>query len=74
MPAWFYILRLKSGALYVGATSDLENRMRQRGVARPLYFEGPMAKAEALKRERNLKGWSRAKKLMLITEGAGRPK
>ncbi|RJQ50547.1 MAG: hypothetical protein C4530_21490 [Desulfobacteraceae bacterium] len=26
MPAWFYILRLQSGSLYVGATSNLENR------------------------------------------------
>jgi predicted GIY-YIG superfamily endonuclease len=26
MAAWFYILRLKSGALYVGATNDLHHR------------------------------------------------
>jgi len=36
--------------------TDLENRMRQHGSIKPLYLEGPMLKAEALKRERNLKG------------------
>jgi len=40
--------------------------MRQHGAAKPLYFEGPMPKAEALKRERVLKGWRREKKLALI--------
>jgi predicted GIY-YIG superfamily endonuclease len=28
MPAWFYILRLKSGALYIGATTDLNQRYK----------------------------------------------
>jgi hypothetical protein len=28
MSAWFYILRLKSGALYVGATADLNQRYK----------------------------------------------
>jgi predicted GIY-YIG superfamily endonuclease len=74
MNNWYVYIIDKEGKLYVGVTTDLENRMRQHGVAEPLYFEGPISKAEALKRERTLKGWSRAKKLMLITEGAGRPK
>ncbi len=28
MPSWFYILRLKSGTLYPGATTDLTQRWR----------------------------------------------
>ena len=28
MPAWLYILRLKSGALYIGATADLNQRYK----------------------------------------------
>jgi len=28
MPAWFYILRLKSGVLYIGATTDLDQRYK----------------------------------------------
>jgi putative endonuclease len=62
---WVYIVEKKSG-LYVGITTDLENRMRQHGHSSPLYNEGPMSKHDALKRERILKGWSRKKKLELI--------
>jgi predicted GIY-YIG superfamily endonuclease len=72
MSDWYVYIIDKEGKLYVGVTTDLENRMRQHGVARPLYFEGPMSKAEALKLERNLKGRRRLKKLMLITKGKER--
>jgi predicted GIY-YIG superfamily endonuclease len=64
---WVYIIEEKTG-LYVGITTDLENRMRQHGQPVPLYYEGPISKADALKRERTLKGWSRKKKLELITK------
>ena len=72
MNIWYVYIIDKEGKLYVGVTTDLENRMRQHGVAEPLYFEGPMPKADALKRERSLKGWSRAKKMALIAEGRGK--
>ena len=62
---WVYIVEKKTG-LYVGITTDLENRMRQHGQRTPLYHEGPISKTDALKRERTLKGWSRRKKLGLI--------
>jgi len=52
---WVYIVEKKTG-LYVGITTDLENRMRQHGQPAPLYYEGPISKADALKRERTLKG------------------
>jgi hypothetical protein len=48
MNDWYVYIIDKEGKLYVGVTTDLENRMRQHGVESPLYFEGPMAKAEAL--------------------------
>jgi predicted GIY-YIG superfamily endonuclease len=64
---WYTYIIEKRGKLYVGITTDMENRMRQHSDAKPLYFEGPMTKAEALKRERDLKGWSRKKKLLLIS-------
>ena len=66
---WVYIVE-KKGKFYVGVTTDLENRMRQHGVTGPLYFEGPMSQAEALKMERTLKGWGREKKLALIGEAS----
>ena len=28
MPAWFYILRLKSGQIYIGSTTNLEQRYK----------------------------------------------
>jgi len=62
---WVYIVDRK-GKLYTGETTDLPNRMRQHGVSAPLYHEGPMSKAEALKRERQIKGWRREKKLKLV--------
>jgi predicted GIY-YIG superfamily endonuclease len=62
---WVYIIEKKTG-LYVGITTDLENRMRQHGQPASLYYEGPISKSDALKRERMLKGWSRRKKLQLI--------
>ena len=36
---WVYIVEKKTG-LYVGITTDLENRMRQHGQPTPLYCEG----------------------------------
>ena len=74
MSDWYVYITDKKGKFYVGVTTDLENRMRQHGVTRPLYREGPMSKAEALKRERNLKGWRREKKLGLIRESSSQQK
>jgi len=70
---WVYIVEKKTG-LYVGITTDLENRMRQHGQPAPLYYEGPVSKSDALKRERTLKGWSRKKKLELITKAPSQGK
>lgn len=68
MSKWFVYIIEKKGKLYVGITTDLPNRMRQHAVHMPLYHEGPMGKAEALKREQTLKGWSRKKKRELISQ------
>jgi len=70
MSNWFVYIIEKKKKLYVGITTDLENRMRQHEVQMPLYYEGPMSKANALKRERTLKGWSRKNKLDLIAKAS----
>jgi putative endonuclease len=62
---WVYIIE-KSGNFYTGITTDLDNRMRQHGKATPAYIEGPVSRTEAAKRERQIKGWTRKKKLALI--------
>ena len=76
--AFVYILACSDGALYIGNAGDLPARLRQHGGAkgavftrdhpggRLVYFEGPFPVAIALQRERQLKRWSRAKKLALI--------
>ena len=79
MPAWLYILRLKSGNLYIGATTDLDRRCR-------LHFEGKACRTtnidppiavvhseefltnlEARRREAQIKRWSREKKEALVS-------
>lgn len=76
--AFVYILACLEGALYIGSTTDLGVRLaqhdRQEGTkftrdhrgGRLVYYEGPFELAIALQRERQLKRWSRAKKLALI--------
>ena len=73
-----YILACSDAALYIGSTNDLRARLGQhagskgvkftRGHAggRLVYYEGPFDFAVALQRERQLKRWTRAKKLALI--------
>lgn len=73
-----YILRLQNGALYVGSTDNLARRLaehrsglggRTTAMLRPLellYFEPQPDRASAIQRERQLKRWSRAKKLALV--------
>jgi predicted GIY-YIG superfamily endonuclease len=73
MSDWYVYIIDKHEKFYVGVTTDLENRMRQHVVERPLHLEGPMPKAEALKRERSLKGWRREKKMALIKESSSVP-
>jgi putative endonuclease len=68
----------KSGVLYIGATSDLERRVfehkqgviegftKRYQVTRLVYFEEFDRAAEMVARERQLKGWTRSRKLELI--------
>jgi putative endonuclease len=79
-PAWcVYILSNNAHTLYIGATNDLlrrfdEHRTRADPAAftarytfdRIVYYEYCVDEATALKREKQLKGWTRAKKIALI--------
>jgi putative endonuclease len=78
-PAGFmYILRCADGSFYVGSTSNLEQRLsahelgeggdytRRRLPVTLVYSEEYPSAFEAFLREREVKGWSRAKKLALI--------
>jgi predicted GIY-YIG superfamily endonuclease len=73
-----YILRCADGSLYVGHTSNVEDRIRVhnegRGALwtacrRPVtlaYCEQQPSEDRAIERERQIKRWSHAKKLALI--------
>jgi putative endonuclease len=73
-----YILGSLSGTFYVGFTSDMETRSIQHkegiyegftkkyGVDRLLYYETFDDPRRGIAREKQLKGWSRAKKTVLI--------
>lgn len=85
-PSWcVYILECKNGVLYTGITGDLERRFKQHqsgnggrftrtfGASRILYFEKSRGRSQALKREFEIKSWTRPKKLDLIN-GVLKPK
>ena len=73
-----YILRCRDGSYYVGSTHNVETRVRvhhsgqgpaftaRRIPVELVYQESFATLGEAVRRERQLKGWSRAKKEALI--------
>lgn len=77
---FIYILQCNDGTLYTGYTVDIERRIklhetgkgakytRGRGPFKLLYKESFSTKSAALQREYEIKGWSRKKKLLLISE------
>jgi putative endonuclease len=79
MSAWLYILRLKSGILYIGATTDLDRRCREHFEGKAcrttkldppielIYSEEFPTFAGARRREAHVKRWSRAKKEALVS-------
>ncbi len=73
-----YILASKSRTLYVGVTRDLLRRVHEHKtksipgftakyrIDRLVHFEESAFLMEAIRREKELKGWRRAKKVALI--------
>lgn len=81
MPYFIYILRSNTNKLYIGQTNNLKNRFDQHqsknsksakftkegDVFSLVYNEKYKSRIEAMHRELQLKGWTRAKKEALIT-------
>ena len=75
---YVYIMDSKSGVLFIGVTNNLERRVnehregltpgftRKYRVRRLLYFEDFDRPVDAISREKQIKGWTRARKLELI--------
>jgi putative endonuclease len=73
-----YILASRTRTLYVGVTGNLARRLRQHRdgegsaftrrymITRLVYVELASRPIDAIRREKELKGWTRARKLALI--------
>ena len=80
--AYMYILECSDRSLYVGSTRDLEYRLaqhqegegsqytRSRLPVTLLYFEQFDRVSDAYRREKQVQGWGRAKRLALVKERA----
>jgi len=82
MSYYVYIVECKDGSLYIGCTNDLAKRIKQHNeskwgahytkLRRPvvLKFSETFGNLkDARKREQEIKGWHREKKLTLIESG-----
>ena len=65
---WHVYICEKSGQLYTGITTDLGHCMKQHKAVL-LYSEPHPDKLSAAKREKEIKGWRREKKVELIDGG-----
>ena len=73
-----YVMSSRTGTLYIGITNSIYNRSLQHkrgeiegfssryGCDRLVYYESLDDVHKAIGREKQLKGWSRAKKIALI--------
>ena len=78
--AYVYILRCSDGTLYTGWTNDLKKRLaahnagtaskytRSKRPVEMLWHETYSGKTEALRREAEIKKFSRSEKLRLISQ------
>jgi putative endonuclease len=77
---WVYIMTNRSGTLYIGVTNNLARRVYEHRqhripgfttkyrIERLIHVESFGEVRGALAREKQLKGWTRARKLALIAE------
>jgi putative endonuclease len=76
--AFVYIMASKSGTLYTGVTNDIERRVfehkiglnegftKKYGCKKLIYYEQFDLIVDAIRREKQIKGWVRKKKEALI--------
>ena len=83
-PYFVYILRCADGTLYTGSTKDLTAREHAHNEGRGakytagrtpvkiVYSESCESRSHAMKREAQIKGWTRQRKAALVAGDAGR--
>lgn len=76
---YVYLLRCKDKSLYTGITTDVERRFKEHRFGagghytrshtpeKIIYREKAATRSDALKREAEIKSWSREKKMQLAT-------
>lgn len=83
-----YILRFSNNSLYIGQTNNLDQRLKdhqsktsraakfskENGEFKLVHSEDYSTLLKAMRREKQLKGWTRAKKEALIEENLERLK
>lgn len=81
MAYFVYVLRFSNNSLYIGQTNNLEQRLKDHlskttrsskfskdnGDFKLVYQESFFTLLEAMRREKQIKGWIKAKKEALIT-------
>jgi putative endonuclease len=77
-PGYVYIMSSHSRCLYIGVTSDLDGRVwehkqgalegftKKYKINQLVFYEDYPDMVQAISREKQLKGWTRAKKIALI--------
>ena len=83
--SWFvYMVKCKDGSIYTGISNDVEDRIKEHNSGqggkytaskrpvRLIFQEEQTDKSSALKRERQIKNWSRVKKEALSRFGSAR--
>jgi putative endonuclease len=77
---YVYILASESAVLYTGVTNDLARRVREHrekkvpgftktyNVTKLVWFEAHGTPGSAIEREKQIKRWSRAKRIALVEE------
>lgn len=77
---YVYILSTPTQTLYVGVTNDIERRVSEHklglnkgftskyNIKKLVYYEHFRSVRQAIRREKELKGWRRSKKIKLIEE------
>ena len=78
MPWFVYLVRCRDGSLYTGTTTDPPSRLRAHNSGRGakytrarapvtlVHVEAAAGRAAALRRERTIKHWPRARKERLL--------
>ncbi len=80
MPYYLYIVRCSDNSLYTGITLDIEKRLKEHNTGKRgakavkgklpvnlVYSEELVDKIAALKREREIKSWTKARKESLVS-------